>query len=210
MTDKTFGTQPADERIIQKMIDMGDGTYALQTVSHPPFDLLTDGGVGEYRRLRVDVGQTGFFAGREFRTFLEYAIPTGQTLVIKIVANCDTIVQSIINELHLAEIKFELRVGGTEGGTFATPLPVMKTNMTSTVSAYGSRVTLNTGGTHTGGTLLDTFKSISGANVNKSVSQSVNEDSPVGLSAGTYYIKLINTDGATADGILKLRWEERI
>lgn len=32
-------------------------------------DLMTDGGYGESRRVRVDVGQTGFFAGREFRTF---------------------------------------------------------------------------------------------------------------------------------------------
>lgn len=27
-------------------------------------DLMTDGGYGERRRVRVDVGQTGFFAGR--------------------------------------------------------------------------------------------------------------------------------------------------
>lgn len=37
-------------------------------VAHPPLVLMTDGN-GPNARLRVDVGQTGFFAGREFRTF---------------------------------------------------------------------------------------------------------------------------------------------
>lgn len=210
MADQKFWTLPEGTRIFQRMIDMGDGTHAIQYVTQPPFDMLTDGGNGAYRRLRVDVGQTGFFAGREFRTFLEFAILSGTTQVIKIVAGCNTIVQQIIMELKLSQIRFELRVGGTEGGTFDTPLPVMKTNTMTDASAYVSEVTLNAGGTHTGGTLLDVFESISGANPNKSVSQGVSEDSPVGFPAGTYYIKLINTDGATANGTLKLRWEERI
>ena len=208
MADVKFWTRPESERVFQRMVDMRDGTHAIRMEAYPPRVLMTDDD-GEYARLRVDVAQTGFFAGREFRSFYEFAIATGTTQVIKVVAGCDTIVQQILMELHLAEIKFELRVGGTEGGTFNKSLPVMKTNTMSTSSAYESQVTLTTGGTHTGGTLLDTFKSISGANANKSVSQGVIDTSPVGFSAGTYYIKLINTDGATADGILKLRWEER-
>ena len=39
-----------------------------------PSDLLTSERE-KYRRVRVDVGQTGFFDGREFRTFKEISIP---------------------------------------------------------------------------------------------------------------------------------------
>lgn len=210
MADQKFWTLPEGERIFQRMIDMRDGTHAILYVTQPPFDMLTDGGDGDYRRLRVDVGQTGFFAGREFRSFYEFSILSGTTQVIKIVAGCDTIVQQMALELKLSQIRYELRVGGTEGGTFNTALPVFTTNSMSSASGYQSQVTLNLGGTHTDGTLVDVFEAISGANPNKAVAQSATENSPIGFPAGTYYIKLINTDGATALGILKLRWEERL
>ena len=209
MADKHYQVTAESDSLVRKLVDMGDGSHEERVVSIPPFDLMTDGGDGEYRRLRVDVGQTGFFAGREFRSFLQFSIPTTSELVIKIVAGCDTIVQQITAELTLAAIRFELRVGGTEGGTFNTALPVFKTNQTSTVSNYESQITMAYGGTHTGGTLVDVFEAISGSNANKAVVQSITEDLPVGFSAGTYYIKLVNIDGATALGILKLRWEER-
>ena len=209
MADKYYQVTAESDTLVRKLVDMGDGSHEERIVSVPPYDLLTDGGDGDYRRLRVDVGQTGFFAGREFRSFLQFSIPTSTELIIKIVAECDTIVQQIVADLTLAAIRFELRVGGTEGGTFSTALPVFKTNQTSTVSDYASQITLAYGGTHTGGTLVDVFEAISGSNVNKAVAQTVTENLPVGFPAGTYYIKLVNIDGATALGILKLRWEER-
>ena len=210
MADKFYQTTGEYEQLLRKLVDMGDGTHESRVVSVPPYDLLTDGGDGEYRRLRVDVGQTGFFAGREFRSFLEFSILSGATQVIKIVAGCDTIVQQIAVDLTLSQIRFELRTGGTEGGTFPTSIPTFRTNQMSSASSYVSKVALSTGGTHTGGTLVDVFEAISGSNVNKAIVQSVTESLPVGFPAGTYYIKLINTDGATALGILKLRWEERL
>ena len=48
------------------LVDMQDGTHAERIEAYPPKVLMTDGN-GSYARLRVDVGQTGFFAGREFR-----------------------------------------------------------------------------------------------------------------------------------------------
>jgi hypothetical protein len=68
---------------------------------------------------------------------------------------------------------------------------------------------MNRGGTHTGGTVVDLLISISGANQNKSVSSGASEEYPQGFPAGTFYIRLINTDGATATGIFRARWEER-
>jgi hypothetical protein len=205
MADRLYkGTFNEDFRLI----DMGDGTFAERVQANPPIKLMTDGN-GDYARLRVDVGQTGFFAGREARTFYQFEIASGATQVIKVVSQTDTILQSFGVELDLAEIKVELVVGGTEGGTFNTALPIFKTNTMSTASDYTPQVTMTRGGTHTGGTVVDLLVAISGDNPNKSVSQSTSEELPQGFPAGTYYIRLTNTDGNTAEGIFRARWEER-
>jgi hypothetical protein len=164
---------------------------------------------GPYARLRVDTGQTGFFAGREFRTFYEFSIASGASLVIKVVAPLDTIVQMFGADLYLAELRIELRAGGTEGGTFDTALPVIPANSMSSASGYGPQVTMAAGGTHTGGAVYDLLLLYSGANPNKATAQSATEASPQGFAAGTYYIVLQNTDGNNAEGIFRARWEER-
>jgi hypothetical protein len=197
---------PFDEDM--RLVDMGDGTFAQRVEAHPPVKLMTNDN-DEYARLRVDVGQTGFFAGREARTFYEFSIASGASQVIKVVSATDTVLQSFGVETFLAEIKTELVTGGTEGGTFDTALPIFKTNTMSTSSDYTPQVTMNRGGTHTGGTVVDLLISISGANRNKSVSAGASEDLPQGFAAGTFYIRLTNTDGATASGIFRARWEER-
>jgi hypothetical protein len=194
--------------ITKRLVDRLDGTWAERVEAYPPFKLVSDDD-GIYARLKVDVGQTGFFAGREARTFYEFSIASGASQVIKVVAPTDTIVQAFSVETYLAEIKTELVVGGTEGGTFNTALPILKTNTTTTSSDYVPQVTMNRGGTHTGGTVVDLLISVSGANKNKAFSSSASEESPQGFAAGTFYIRLINTDGATATGIFRARWEER-
>ena len=205
MADKIFRVLG---NTVKKLIDRGDGTHAERVEAYPPIKLMTDGD-GDYARIRVDVGQTGFFAGREARTFYEFSIASGATQVIKVVAPVNTIVQMFSVELELAEIRLELLYGGTEGGTFNTPLNVFKANSMSTASSYTPQVTMTRGGTHTGGTVVDLVTAVSGANPNKSVASSASDNLPQGFSAGTYYIKLINTDGATARGIFRARWEER-
>lgn len=202
----------APQKAYRRMIEMGDDTHAERVIAHPPFNLLTDNnGKGLYSRLEVDVGNTGFFAGREFRTLHEIAIATGATEVIKVVSTVDTIVEMFSAEIISAKLRVELRVGGTEGGTFNTALPIFKTNTMTTSSAYTSNVTMNVGGTHTGGTLVDLLllKSGDGTSASKDIATSAVEGLPQGFAAGTFYIKLINTDGATVNGVFKTRWEER-
>lgn len=198
------GAQNAD----MKLVDMGDTTYANRVEAYPPLKIMTDDN-GQYARLRVDVGQTGFFAGREARTLYEFSIASGATQVIKVISPTDTIVQQLSVDLFLAEIRLELVVGGTEGGTFATPLPIFKTNTMSTASTYTPQVTMNRGGTHTGGTVVDLIQTVTDTNPNKATPAGASEASPQGFAAGTFYIRLINTDGATAAGIFRARWEER-
>ena len=199
---------PFWQNLFKLLVDRGDGTHAERVEAYPPAKLMTDGD-GDYARVRVDVGQTGFFAGREARTFYEFTIASGASQVIKVVAPINTIIQMFSVELELAEIRVELVVGGTEGGTFNTPLPILKTNTMTTQSGYMPQVTMNMGGTHTGGTVVDLLTAVSGSNAQKSVSSGATENLPQGFSAGTFYIRLINTDGNTAQGIFRARWEER-
>ena len=190
------------------LVDMQDGTHAERIEAYPPKVLMTDGN-GSYARLRVDVGQTGFFAGREFRVLEELSIASGATQVLKIVSPIDSILYAFGVELTLSQLRVELVAGGTESGTFNGAITPLKTNQMTTASSYASQVTFATGGSHTGGTVIDAFDIVSGSNVNKAIVQQVDENQPLGFSAGTYYIRMHNTDGATANGFLKLRYEER-
>lgn len=158
-------------------------------------------------RLQVDVGQTGFFKGREFRSFYEFSVPSTQTAVIKVVAGVDTIVQQFITDLWTADARIELVTGGTEGGTFSTSLPVLRCN--GMVTDYNSAVTLAVGGTHTGGTVQDFIQLYAVDNPAKGSAVESSNDSVLGFPAGTFYIRIQNINSVTATGVFKARWEER-
>ena len=200
---------PFWQEVRKLLVDRQDGTHAERVEAYPPVKLMTDSD-GDYARLRVDVGQTGFWAGREAYAFHEFNIATATTRVIKVVAPVNTVVQRFSIELDLAALRLELVAGGTEGGTFNTSIPVFKANTMTTASSYTPQVTMAYGGTHTGGTVVDVLTAISGDKLQKSTAATATEDLPVGFPAGTYYIRIINTDGATATGIFRARWEERI
>jgi hypothetical protein len=178
-----------------------DGSYFVT----PTEDLLTDGGDGPNRRLRVDVGQTGFFAGREFRTFYEFS----SSFVIQVVAPVNTILFEISVALTSGEVRVESVTGGTPGGMFSTPLPVFARNtMTERPFPYYTpQVTAAVGGTHTGGTVLDVFKNKTADNANFAAGVGSGSSDERGVGPATYYIRVTVT-GTTA-GILKFRWEER-
>ena len=199
---------PAWQDSLKLLIDRQDGTHAERVEAYPPKVLMTDGD-GSYARLRVDVGQTGFFAGREFRVLREINILSGATEVLKIVSPINTILYAFGVDLTLSQLRVELVAGGTESGAFNGVITPLKTNQMTTASSYASQVTFATGGSHTGGTVIDAFDIVSGSNVNKATVQQVDESQPLGFGAGTYYIRMHNTDGATANGFLKLRYEER-
>lgn len=191
---------------MRRFAEQADGTHA--EVVMLPSDLMTDDN-GPNRRLRVDVGQTGFFAGREAYTFYKFTIASGATQVIKAVAPVNTIVEIFGADLLLASLDIELRSGGTEGGSFSTALPVFRTNEMTEAPVYTPQVGMAVGGTHTGGTLHYVLQLVAGAPLNQAHSQTINSENPVGFPAGTYYIKLINTNGADAKGVFRARWEER-
>ena len=191
-----------------RMRDMGDGTHAHVYAVEFPEDLYTvDGGVG--RRLRVDNAQSGFFSGREFRTFYVFDIPTNTSIYIKWTTQVDWILRGFDVQLSLGKIKVELLSDGTEGGTFNTALQIRPTNDMSTAPASTSVTTLLTGGTVTGATREDIFYAESGTNIQKAVCAAGSENDPLGFPAGDVYIWIQNISTGDAEGVLHARREER-
>lgn len=179
-----------------------------QDVATPPLGLLTDGGNGPNARLRVDVAQTGFFAGREFRTFKEWATPTTATYVIKAVVPINIILFELGVNIEAGTIRIETLVGGVEGGTFAEVLPLFPSNTMSEKPQppYVGQVALTAGGTHTGGLVLDVLRAKTSGNSNFSQSVGSGAGSERGVAAGTYYFRVGLADVV---GTFKARYEER-
>jgi hypothetical protein len=163
-----------------------------------------------FRRLRVDQGNTGFFEGREFRTFKEFSIDPASTYVLR----ADWVVNAILHELTTVvddgHVRISSAVLGTAGGVFGEALPVINKNgMTSKPApVYLPQNSWVGGGTHTGGTELDVARVLAavGAGSRTSVGGVLNSER--GIAPGTYYIRLTNLGATTATGVLSAWWEE--
>jgi len=165
--------------------------------------------LGAESRLQVDVAQTGFFTGREFRTFKEFSISGGQVIVFKAVLPVDIILFGVDLNLVEGEAKLETVIGGTEGGTYAESIPVFPRNTMASRPApiYVTQSIITSGGTHTGGTVLDVLMNKTANNANFASSVGAEAQDERGVAVGTYYFRLTAT-GATR-GVFKVRWEER-
>ena len=193
------------------LIDMLDGSYAERIIAHPPFILLTDGGTGPNQRLRVDVGQTSFFAGKEARIFREFSIGAGATLVLKFVVPINVILTQQGVELDSGSIRITNSVGGTPGGTFSETLPVFnKNNMSERpLPLYVPQVVVTAGGTITGATALDIHRVVAAtATAQQSTVGNVVGDER-GIAANTYHVSYENFGSGSATGTLFFIWEER-
>lgn len=194
-----------DEGAIKRFRDMLDGTFA--PVVSLPAQLSTDP-TGANSRLRVDVGQTSFFAGREFRTFKEFATATTATYVVKIVVPINTILSESLIQMESGTLRLETRTGGVEGGTFSETLPVFSANNMSEKPQppYVGQVVMTAGGTLTGGTVLDVSRVKSADNSNFASTVGGQGGDVRGVAAGTYYWVFTLTGFI---GVVKARWEER-
>lgn len=189
------------------------GSDDSPTVARFPIDLYTDGGDGPNRRLRVDVGQTGFFGGREFRTFKELNIAALATYVIKAVVPVDVILFGLNFTIEAGHLRSSTVVGGTEGGSFSETLPTLgRNNMSERPTPfYTPLVVLTAGGTHTGGTEIDVLRLKANNNTNQASTVGGEGGDERGVGAATYYIRLQNLSATDAiTGTFHARWEERL
>lgn len=201
---------------VKTLIDMLDGTHAERVLAHPPFDLLTDGGDGPNRRLRVDVGQTGFWGGREFRISYEFTI-TASPIWFKVSCPVSFILQSQNISCDQGGIRFAAYRAnqGTASGTFDTPVTIWKNNGISGTPTYSNQMTINSGGEFTptlGQMPSETIRTLSSTNAGSSrdtISGSAHGER--GLPLGDYYLKFERLDGTVVDalGVYTLIWEER-
>jgi len=181
---------------------------APMVVTIPPAVLMTDSPDG-VPRLRVDVGQTGFFAGREFRTFRRLDVSSGNPLVIRAVVPVNVILFQLSLELVDGWIDVETVVGGTAGGTWGETLPIFNRNNMAGTPAYSHQAVLTAGGTHTGGTVLDALAARAAGSTAQASSVGSALSDERGIAPGTYYFRLTQQGSGNAVGILHAYWEER-
>lgn len=174
-----------------------------------------------FERIKVDVAQTSFFEGREFRTFKELNIAVGATLVIKVNSPVNTVVFGFGFDLDAGWMRCALKTGGTEGGTFNGPLPILAVNSMSAGSdhrddfgpnqdqVYSPVITMSSGGTHTGGVEHNVIRAKVGGNSQSASSTGVAPTDETGMPAATYYICITNLGNEAVTGVFRARWEER-
>lgn len=174
-----------------------------------PRELITGTGADPRPRMRVDVGQTGFWEGRMFRTFYEFSIGVGATAVVRFVAVEDF----IIHKQHLTVddgfLRFSAALGGTAGGTFvAAPTIGMNRMANRPVPNHEPLSGFSTGGTHTGGTEVEVVRLKASGATAQAASVGETADSARGLPAGTYHLRFQNLGNGTLTGVYTLEWEE--
>ena len=172
--------------------------------------------------MRVDPGQTGFFAGRMFRTYLEQVIPVaGPAVSARFTSPVDFILWQQEISLTQGALRLEVFTGATPSGTW-TALPSIGVNRMSERPLYGgsyytSVCTAEYGGSFTGGTAVDLILARSSTNQGLISSSNVGgaQSSERGLPAGTYYIRFSTLTGGVAVNdaaqmIYSILWEERV
>lgn len=172
-----------------------------------------------FGRIRVDVGQTGLFEGREFRLVRKISIPAATPLVFRF--TCTTDFMLFEQTLNCSEGDIEYfawrDTQGTAGGTFTNlPIPPIGKNISSYYRKYnGARYTtqasIASGGTFTptnSEIYVDYDRSKTAGATGQRNSVSGGDDSVRYLAAGTYYLKLTSLEG-TSVGRFAIAWEER-
>lgn len=181
-------------------------------------DYATDGS-GPAARIRVDPGQTGFFAGRMFRSYVESVVAqNGLTpFYARFTSPVDFILWNQKLTLTQGAIRMLVFTGVTFDGSW-TPRPILGVNRMGERPMYDgafypSVATFETGGTFTGGSETDRML-VRAASSNVNATNAGESQSERGLPAGTYGLKFSILDGGlnvndAAQMLYELEWEER-
>lgn len=195
---------PFWQNLFKLLVDRGDGTHAERVEAYPPAKLMTDGD-GDYARLRVDVGETHFWSGKQFRTFQKLTVSANANVAIRATVGVNIVLYETSFTTEDSSIEVQLRAGGTANGPW-TSIPVIRKNTMTTTPVVTSQVTMDYDGGHTGGTVIDLIRVTAG---NKTASVG-GGDSERGVAPGTYYYVITNTGNTTATVVFSGFWEERV
>lgn len=195
---------PFWQNLFKLLVDRGDGTHAERIEAYPPAKLMTDSD-GAYSRLRVDVGQTNFWSGKQFRTFQKFEIASAASATIRATVGVNIVLYETSFETENSSIEVQLRAGGTATGPW-TAMPIIRKNTMTTAPVVVSQVAMDYDGAHTGGTTIDLLRVVAG-NKQSSVGGT---DTERGVGPGTYYYVITNTGNQTATVVFSGFWEERV
>lgn len=213
MTDEVRHIVAGDGSVIPvKMTDIGGGLNAERVEAYPPKKLMTDND-GPNARMRVDQGQTSFFSGKEFRTFLRLNMAQGETLYMRFTCPVDFILHDerlVLNsgEADHTAYRFVSNIAGVW-----TPRPTIGRNIMAErpTPYYAAQGGLEYGGSFTVNAADEVgppmIPKTQGATAQQSTVPSGNSRER-GLAAGTYYLKLTAVGGPLT-GVYYLDWEER-
>jgi hypothetical protein len=200
----------------------GKGPFLVQTMLETitpftgvdlPHDLYTSKNE-RFRRIQVDVAQTGNDEGREFRTFKRINIPNGSTEYLRFVSPINFILwdeRVMLSDGWIDSTAY--RIVDNVAGTW-TDLPQIGRNISSDrpLPFYTPQAKLQTGGTFTFLAANEVGPPIivrtSSATAQASSIPSGNSRERI-LGAGTYYLKLTSLGNSNAVGCYYLDWEER-
>lgn len=170
-----------------------------------------------YGREEVDVSNTAFQEGKEFRVSYEFSVDEGAPVTFRFSCAVDFLLQLQSLSVDQAALRYRAyrSIQGTETGTFDTPIPIFRQNFTAQAKDLDPVATIDTGGgfdVTPGEVSVETIRlRTSGATAQKAtVSAAVGDERGVG--AGTYYLVLERLPlAAGADpalGVFDLKWEE--
>lgn len=179
--------------------------------------LMTDKN-GRNARVRVDPGQTSFFTGKEFRTFKELNIPSGQKYLIRVTVPLNIIVHTFDLAVDQGQLRVTTWAGGTPGGgTFSEVLPIIRKNEMTELppTPHQPQVVIDAippsaSITFTGGIQRDVIRLVAPNGQSVTVSAVGGEDSERGIPGGTVFYELFENLGANAVlGTVHAHYEER-
>ena len=168
-----------------------------------------------FDRVRIDPGQTGFFEGRMFRTYDKLNILEATTKSYRFISPVPFILWKHVLQLRLGGLActvFDSSAVPSVGDW--TQLPIIGVNRMPERRApfYVPQITVETGGSFTGGVELDYFELLSGIDLGNQQALNVSgENDERGLPNTTFYLRLSVLSGITGSslGTHKLVWEER-
>ena len=179
-------------------------------VNFPP-SMLTSDKEG-YQRLRVDVAQTSFFTGRQFRIVKELSLVSGASYTLKFDRTVDCVIMVVDLAIDAGSVRMDVYRNSTPAGSWSenlTPIPI-NDMIARPTPYYTSNATLTAGGTISGGTLRDTIRVVTASATAQQSTVGGSGFGERGVAANTTgYYKFTNFGTGTATGVFHIAWEER-
>ena len=156
----------------------------------------------------VQVADIGFWQGRQYRSFLEFHIPTDQSVVVRFTAATDFVLKVQNLAVDSGGIRLTAYRGATSGGSW-TLMPVIAKNIMGVTPVVAAKSIIETGGTVSGGTPVEIVRVVTSNSTAQAASVGQSTGDERGLAAGVYHIKLENLSNGAATGVYTLIFEER-